>query len=115
PCPENDRRQFALAGGGFAAGAYRVARRADRTAAGGGFGETLNLSPPGKTMMNAGNRYENLRSALVREEPLVTVPRDWDELELQAHWFAGDFGREFATTTGRAVRIVQFGVWNREA
>ncbi len=37
------------------------------------------------------------------------------ELELQAHWFAGDFGRDFHTTTGDAVRIVQFGVWNREA
>lgn len=65
--------------------------------------------------MKAGTRYENLRSTLVREEPLVTVPRDWDELELQAHWFAGDFGREFVTTTGQPVRIVQFGVWNHEA
>jgi len=65
--------------------------------------------------MKAGTRYENLRSTLVREEPLVTTPRDWDELELQAHWFAGDFGREFMTTTGQPVRIVQFGVWNREA
>ncbi|MDR3404481.1 MAG: DUF2851 family protein [Chthoniobacter sp.] len=65
--------------------------------------------------MKAGARYENLRGALVREEPLVSVPRDWDELELQAHWFAGDFGREFTTTSGQAVRIVQFGVWNREA
>jgi hypothetical protein len=34
---------------------------------------------------------------------------------LQAHWFAGDFGRDFVTTSGAAVRIVQFGVWNREA
>lgn len=65
--------------------------------------------------MKAGDRYEHLRSGLVREEPLVTTPRDWDELELQAHWFAGDFGREFVTTTGQPVRIVQFGVWNREA
>jgi len=37
------------------------------------------------------------------------------ELELQAHWFAGDFGRDFKTTTGDSARIVQFGVWNREA
>src|SRR5262249_53966668 len=56
-----------------------------------------------------------LRSELVREEPLLPVPRQWTELELQAHWFAGDFGREFTTTTGGPVRIVQFGVWNREA
>lgn len=65
--------------------------------------------------MKSVDRYENLRSALLREEPLVTVLRAWNELELQAHWFAGDFGREFLTTTGERVRIVQFGVWNREA
>src|SRR5688572_13924452 len=65
--------------------------------------------------MNLANRYSTLRSALVREEPLLTVPREWTELELQAHWFAGDFGREFTSTTGERVRIVQFGVWNREA
>jgi hypothetical protein len=65
--------------------------------------------------MNLGHRYEHLRNAAVREEPLLSVPREWDELEVQAHWFAGDFGRDFTTTTGEAVRIVQFGVWNREA
>lgn len=37
------------------------------------------------------------------------------ELELQALWFGGAFGRDFRTTTGRAVRIVQFGEWNRGA
>lgn len=37
------------------------------------------------------------------------------ELELQALWFAGAFGREFRTTTGKTVRIVQFGEWNRGA
>ena len=65
--------------------------------------------------MNLADRYEQLRSAAVREEPLISVPREWNELELQAHWFAGDFGREFSTASGQAVRIVQFGVWNREA
>lgn len=35
------------------------------------------------------------------------------ELELQALWFAGAFGRDFRTTSGKAVRIVQFGEWNR--
>ncbi len=65
--------------------------------------------------MNPGDRYATLRSELVREEPLLSVPRQWTELELQAHWFAGDFGREFTTTTGEPVRVVQFGVWNREA
>ncbi len=65
--------------------------------------------------MNFGDRYATLRATLVREEPLLTVPRALTELELQAHWFAGDFGRQFTTTSGLAVRVVQFGVWNREA
>lgn len=65
--------------------------------------------------MKAGDRYEQLRGGFVREEPLIRTPRDWDELELQAHWFSGDFGREFVTTTGQRVRIVQFGIWNHEA
>ena len=37
------------------------------------------------------------------------------ELELQALWFAGAFGRNFRTTTGGVVKIVQFGEWNRGA
>lgn len=37
------------------------------------------------------------------------------ELELQALWFAGAFGRDFRTTTGKMVKIVQFGEWNRGA
>ena len=65
--------------------------------------------------MSPVDRYGTLRNALVREDSLLTVPREWTELELQAHWFAGDFGREFTSTTGERVRVVQFGVWNREA
>jgi hypothetical protein len=37
------------------------------------------------------------------------------ELELQALWFSGAFGKEFRTTTGKRIRIVQFGEWNRGA
>lgn len=37
------------------------------------------------------------------------------ELELQALWFAGAFGREFRDSAGSTVRIVQFGEWNRSA
>ncbi len=37
------------------------------------------------------------------------------ELELQALWFAGAFGRDFRTPCGKPVRIVQFGEWNRGA
>jgi hypothetical protein len=65
--------------------------------------------------MSDAHLYATLRAGAFREEPLLRVPRVLPELELQAHWFAGDFGREFTTTDGRAVRVVQFGVWNREA
>ena len=39
----------------------------------------------------------------------------WTEHELQAVWFAGSFGRDFVTPDGHSARVVQFGVWNREA
>jgi hypothetical protein len=65
--------------------------------------------------MNPADRYATLRAALVREEPLLALPHQLTELEMQAHWFAGDFGRDFTSTTGERVRVVQFGVWNREA
>jgi len=37
------------------------------------------------------------------------------EIKLQSLWFAGAFGREFATTAGVPVRVVQFGEWNHSA
>lgn len=37
------------------------------------------------------------------------------EVEVQACWFAGNFGREFISSSGDAVRVVQFGTWNRLA
>jgi uncharacterized protein YmfQ (DUF2313 family) len=62
-------------------------------------------------------RYAALRPGAdgwsIRDEliPTAAVP----EIELQARWFSGELGREFQTVDGRAVRVVQFGVWNREA
>ena len=50
----------------------------------------------------------------VYERALFTLPRVPSELELQARWFAGDFGKEFVSTNGDRIHIVQFGVWNRE-
>jgi hypothetical protein len=49
---------------------------------------------------------------LFAETPPASLP---PELELQALWFSGAFGRDFRTTTGKTVRIVQFGEWNRGA
>ena len=48
----------------------------------------------------------------ISEDPPRPLP---DEIELQALWFAGAFGRDFRCTAGRKVRIIQFGEWNRGA
>ncbi|MBV9010214.1 MAG: DUF2851 family protein [Verrucomicrobia bacterium] len=50
----------------------------------------------------------------MRERPLIALPKVPGELELQARWFAGDFGRNFTSTSGEPVELVQFGYWNRE-
>ena len=66
--------------------------------------------------MSGPERYAQLRaSAKIRERPLFSHPRSFSELELQARWFAGDFGKIFTGTAGEAIEIVQFGTWNREA
>ena len=63
-----------------------------------------------------GGRYAQMRDTTrVHERALFVVPRIPSELELQARWFAGDFGRKFVSTNGDQIDIVQFGVWNREA
>ncbi len=64
--------------------------------------------------MNPASRYDGLLGSSAREECLLRVPRRMDEHELQARWFAGEFGREFTALDGRRVTITQFGVWNRE-
>ena len=51
----------------------------------------------------------------VHEGALFVSPRIPSELELQARWFAGDFGKHFVSTAGDEIDIVQFGTWNREA
>lgn len=38
-----------------------------------------------------------------------------EEMEIQARWFGGEFGREFIGTEGEKIEIVQFGHWNRGA
>jgi hypothetical protein len=64
----------------------------------------------------AADRYQQLReTGRVRERALFAAPRNPNELELQARWFAGEFGRRFRSACGKEIEIVQFGVWNREA
>lgn len=64
--------------------------------------------------MHPADRYAELVSQGFRETPLLRVPADLSEAELQARWFSGEFGRKFISEQGEAVEIVQFGVWNRE-
>ena len=66
--------------------------------------------------MQLAPRYSELRdSARVHERALFPALRTPSELELQARWFAGDFGRRFSSVTGEQIEIVQFGTWNRGA
>jgi hypothetical protein len=61
-------------------------------------------------------RYAQMRETTrVRERALFVSPRIPSELELQARWFAGDFGRQFVSTAGDEIKIIKFGTWNREA
>jgi hypothetical protein len=60
--------------------------------------------------------YASLRAdPRIRDRPLIALPRIPGELELQARWFAGEFGRKFQMPTGERAEIIQFGFWNREA
>ena len=62
------------------------------------------------------DRYAQIRaSCRVHERALFVAPRIPSELELQARWFAGDFGKHFVSTAGDKIDIIQFGTWNREA
>src|ERR1051325_5426339 len=66
--------------------------------------------------MQLATRYSEARdSARIHEHALFPLVRTPGELELQARWFAGDFGRRFTSVTGDEIEIVQFGTWNREA
>src|ERR1700736_6900366 len=56
-----------------------------------------------------------LLSTCVHERALFLPLRMPSELELQARWFAGDFGRSFVSTRGNHIDIIKFGSWNREA
>jgi len=56
-----------------------------------------------------------LESGIVADAPTLGVARAIPEVELQTLWMAGEFGREFITTTGGAARIEKFGSWNRES
>jgi hypothetical protein len=54
-------------------------------------------------------------SCRVHERALFLPLRIPNELEVQARWFAGEFGKHFVSTSGDEIDIVQFGTWNRES
>src|SRR5260370_42655738 len=77
------------------------------------FGERSDYN---QTVKNGVPRYEDLlASTRGRERALFLPLRTPSELELQARWFAGDFGKNFVGATGDKIDIVQFGTWNRES
>ena len=64
--------------------------------------------------MQFAERYARwLEGGVVSEIPPCRLAREIPEVELQALWMAGEFGREFFTTTGGPVRVESFGAWNR--
>jgi hypothetical protein len=71
------------------------------------------------TPLPLADRYERFRDAVFSgmEEPLVESK--WadhlSEQDLQSLWFAGDFGRDFMSSQGKPVKIIDFGIWNSGA
>jgi hypothetical protein len=57
------------------------------------------------------------RYAAARREVMLAEasPSRMGEIELQARLYNGEFGTRWQTTDGRAVEVVHFGEWNREA
>jgi hypothetical protein len=66
-------------------------------------------------MLLADRYAELLDTPRVRERALFPPQRIPSELELQARWFAGEFGTSFVSTSGEKIEIAQLGTWNREA
>src|SRR5437899_12625201 len=61
-------------------------------------------------------RYAEMRdSTRVHERALFVSPRIPSELELQARWLAGDFGKHLVSTAGGKLEIIQLRTWNRQA
>ncbi|HEY2615500.1 MAG TPA: DUF2851 family protein [Chthoniobacterales bacterium] len=65
--------------------------------------------------MQLAKNYAGLRDFPRIHERALSAQRTPGELELQARWFAGDFGKRFRAVAGDDVEIVQFGTWNRAA
>ncbi|MBL9116221.1 MAG: DUF2851 family protein [Verrucomicrobiaceae bacterium] len=64
-------------------------------------------------------RYESFHASVFTslEEPLPLESgiASWPELELQSHWYAGEFGTDFVTSDGGRVKVRDWGIWNSGA
>ncbi|HEY8901575.1 MAG TPA: DUF2851 family protein [Chthoniobacterales bacterium] len=66
--------------------------------------------------MTAAAAYRDALAAggtTIREPEAPSRPAG--ELELQARWFSGEFGRDWVSEDGAPVRVEDFGRWNHEA
>ncbi len=74
----------------------------------------------------AAERYEAFRARVRGRSTFLVASRSESrfalnetrqniELDLQAQWFGGEFGKVFTGTDGEKIEIVQFGHWNRGA
>jgi len=69
---------------------------------------------------DTGQRYRQFKKEvfptnLGEDSPSGNIQGPECELEMQARWFAGEFGRKFISTDGKKIEIVQFGHWNHSA
>ena len=72
---------------------------------------------PPMTYPEGAEKYQAFRESVLSAAPVVREPDlpEIPELELQAMWFGGEFGRSFIGTGGEEIEIIQFGHWNRSA
>ncbi|MCA1963449.1 MAG: DUF2851 family protein, partial [Prosthecobacter sp.] len=71
------------------------------------------------TPLPQAERYQRFREFVFSGLEEATTGRDlpglataMPELELQSLWFSGAFGRDFISTDGQPVRVIDFGEWN---
>ncbi len=80
----------------------------------------MSLSPHALAYPEAAQRYQQFLAevfppSLAESSPSPSAAEPESELEMQARWFAGEFGRKFTSTDGKDIEIIQFGHWNHSA
>jgi hypothetical protein len=74
-----------------------------------GAGRALTCPP----LMDLADRYARWKQeSFVAEAAALRMPRELPEIELQTLWLAGEFGREFLSTTRAPFKVERFGRWN---